>query len=210
MRTAEMRHAINKLVQEEKRSKKTATDLRKFAREIGLNVSDSDVQHSVQFLTEYIEHVPEVIEATEAAAQERGMRAEARQFLQAAEEYWFDPHDVFPDHLGLMGYVDDAYVCLSVIQQMSSNLQQRTGRPLISLDLSPANKGARYLIGEPWASQLDVRIQQILGGPSIQTVFETLQRMGATMPTFNVPDPIWGNASIDDIVTARLGAMGIV
>jgi hypothetical protein len=35
-------------------------------------------------------------------------------------------------------------------------------------------------------------------------------RMGAAMPTFNVADPIWGNASIDDVVQARLGAMGVV
>jgi uncharacterized membrane protein YkvA (DUF1232 family) len=210
MRTAEMRRTITKLVQEEERSHKTATELRQLARDHRLNVSDSDVEQMIQFLIQYVEHVPAVIEATEAAAQARGLHSEAAQFLGAAEQYWFDPHDVFPDHLGLMGYVDDAYVCLSVIQQMSSNLQQRTGQPLISLDLAPANKGARFLIGEPWVSQLDIRVQQIMGGPSVQAAFDTLLRMGARIPTFNVPDPIWGNASVDEIVNARLGAMGIV
>jgi hypothetical protein len=41
----------------------------------------------------------------------------------------------------------------------------------------------------------------------IQQVFATLPMLGSSLAT---PDPIWGNASIDDIVTTRLGAMGVV
>jgi hypothetical protein len=92
---------------------------------------------------------------------------------------------------------------------MSANWQQRSGRPLISLDLAPANRHARLLIGEPFASQLDMRVQQVMGGPSVQSMLEMPMRVGVAMPTFNVPDPIWGNASIDEIVNTRLGAMGI-
>ncbi|MBI4499939.1 MAG: hypothetical protein HY700_02140 [Gemmatimonadetes bacterium] len=93
---------------------------------------------------------------------------------------------------------------------MSANLHARAGRPLISLDLSQANAIARHLIGEPFAAQLDMIVGQIMGGPIVHAVFDALYRIGASMPTFNTPDPIWGNASVDEIVNARLGAMGIV
>lgn len=210
MRTQEMRRAIADNVKEEQRTHKAVNGIRTWARQLGMNVSEADIEQSVRFVQEYIEHVPAVLEATEAAARERGLLADADTFLRAAEQYWFEEHDVFPDHQGLLGLADDAYVCLSVIQAMSANLQARTGRPLISLDLSQANAVARHLIGEPFATQLDAIVQQIMGGPMVQAVLDAMYRMGASMPTYNVPDPIWGNASIDEIVNARLGAMGVV
>lgn len=210
MRTQEMRRTIAEKVREEQRTHKGANGIRTWARQNGLNMSEAEIAQSVLFAQQYIEHVPAIIEATEAAASQAGLLSEATAFLNAVEHYWFEPNDVFPDQLGLFGLMDDAYVCLSVIHAMSSNLQARTGRPLISLDLGPANANARNAIGEPFAAQLDAIIMQTMGGPLIQQVMAALNQVATRMPTFNTPDPVWGNASVDEIVNARLGAIGIV
>jgi len=204
-----MRRTIADKVSEEQRTHKAANGIRVWARQNGLNMSEADIAHCVQFAKEYIEHVPAIIETTEQAARQLGLIAEVTGFLQAAEHYWFEPNDVFPDQIGLFGLLDDAYVCLSVIHAMSSNLQARTGRPLISLDLGPANAAARNAIGEPFASQLDTIVMQTMGGPLVQSVINMLNQVATRIPTFNTPDPYWGNASNEEIVNLQLGALGI-
>jgi uncharacterized membrane protein YkvA (DUF1232 family) len=210
MNTKQMRRVIADNVTEEQRTNKGAKGIRAFALQQGLKLSQGDIANAVQFVREYIEHVPQVIEMTESAARNRGLLAEARQFLQPAEHYWSEPHDVLPDHHGLFGLLDDAYVFLSVVQTMSMNYQAQTGQPLLSLDLSLANLNARHLIGEPFATQLDMQVQQIMNGPMVQNLYQLMAQWGARMQNLDVPDPLWGNASINDIVNARLGALGVV
>ncbi|MBI4499940.1 MAG: hypothetical protein HY700_02145 [Gemmatimonadetes bacterium] len=108
MRTQEMRLAIAEKVQDEQRTRKAADGIRTWARANRLNVSEADIAQSVLFAQQYIEHVPAIIEATEAAARRAGLLTEVTGFLQAGEQYWFEPHDVFPDHLGLFGLLDDS------------------------------------------------------------------------------------------------------
>lgn len=48
----------------------------------------------------------------------------------------------------------------------------------------------------------------VLQGPTLQQSIQELMSFAAR-PPINVPDPIYGNASIDDIAKVRLGAMGI-
>jgi len=209
MRTREMRRQIANAAAEEQRTHKAADLLREGARLNGRTPSAGEIGQAIQFMREYIEHVPALLEATESAARDRGMQRDAQPFLQAVEDYWFEPHDVIPDPHGLFGLIDDAYLCLNVVYQMSANVQARSGYPLISLDLSQANAAARQFIGDPVGPKLDTLVTEIMGGPMVQDVLNAWYQLGARMQTFNTPDPIWGNASIDDIVNTRLGAMGI-
>jgi hypothetical protein len=69
----------------------------------------------------------------------------------------------------------------------------------------------RGLIGEPQASTLDNAITMTLSQSLIRQTMEAIFTSGCfiNMNTY-APDPIWGNASIDDIVNTRLGAMGVI
>jgi hypothetical protein len=69
------------------------------------------------------------------------------------------------------------------------------------------NQRVRNLIGEPSATLVDTQIAIALAVPAVMAVLEGLESFGGTLVD---RDPIWGNASIDDIVDARLGALGIV
>jgi uncharacterized membrane protein YkvA (DUF1232 family) len=207
MRTQIIRSKISDTVANEKRTGKLAALIREFARAQGKNLKTAEINDAVAFIQEYVEHVPALLEATALAAQQAGIDGQVMPVLEVVEEYFLNPHDLIPDHLGLGGLMDDAYFALSLIQSISDSYQQMTGSPLIPIDLRPANSSIRVIIGEPLASQLDMGIAAALQVTTIQQGLEQLMAFGGTMP---VEDPIWGRASIDDIVNTRLGAMGVV
>jgi uncharacterized membrane protein YkvA (DUF1232 family) len=200
-----MRRTIAAAIAQEQQSHQLARLLEDFARRQG-NRGDFNVAWTVNFVQQYIEHVPALLEATEAAARQAGLLQQVTPLLEVAEHYWFTSEDLIPDRLGLVGLSDDAYVTLSLVQAISALYAQQVGRPLLTLDLTQANRIVRWLIGEPGASQLDVIVAQALQGPLVQQVMAMLPSLGYTLQT---PDPIWGNASIDEIVSTRLGAMGV-
>lgn len=210
MQTQRIRQMITAAVADDNRTGATARLLREFATAMAIQVPEADVTGTATFLREYIEHVPMLIEVAGEAARQVGVEAEFEALLVGAARYWHEPNDAIPDRAGLFGLLDDAYVFLTLIHAMSLNCQQRMGRQLVQMDLTPANTAVRRLIGEPIASQLDGIVAGILQGPSIQAALNQLLALAPRFNTFNTPDPIWGNASIDEIVTARMGALGIV
>jgi uncharacterized membrane protein YkvA (DUF1232 family) len=148
------------------------------------------------------------MEEFEKAAREAGIRNEVLPILQAAEQYFLQPLDAIPDNMGLIGLMDDAYLAHCLFQSVSDQHQQDTGQALLGADMTAANRVIRVLIGEPLATALDVSVTSVLQGPTLQQSVQQLMSFAARAP-INVPDPIYGNASIDDIVKVRLGAMGI-
>ena len=208
MRTAEIRKQIKAALDDERRTNRLRGILVQMANARGLKPSAQDLEGALAFIREYIEHVPASMEAIAAAAPKIGDQAQLQHLLSAAEQYWFATLDFIPDHIGLTGLLDDAYYVLSLMHGISEGYRQRTGSSLLSPDFATANAAMRVLIGEPHASLLDTSIATAQQGPALQNLINQIVRgMGQPM---NVPDPIWGNASIDEIVNARMGAMGIV
>jgi uncharacterized membrane protein YkvA (DUF1232 family) len=168
------------------------------------------VEGAVTFVRQYVEHAPALLEALEASASKAGVMQQVTPILEAAENYFLQPMDFIPDQLGLAGLTDDAYVAHVLVQKMADQYQQQTGHRLLppKMDLSQANAMMRTLIGEPLATQLDMVVMQTFMAPRLQGVIS--QPWPRHAPLSMGPDPIWGNASIDEIVNARLGAMGVV
>jgi hypothetical protein len=80
------------------------------------------------------------------------------QMLQELESYWFETNDLVPDHLGLLGLIDDAYATLFLLQGPSDYCQATFGRPLLVQNMTSANQAIRGLIGEPVVSILDQHV----------------------------------------------------
>jgi uncharacterized membrane protein YkvA (DUF1232 family) len=207
MNTGAMRSKIRDAVSHEKSTGTVAKLLRQFAMALGNRPKPAEVKQAVKFIQEYVEHVPAILEAISGAAQQAGLAREVAPILEVAEQYFLNPYDVIPDHLGLLGLMDDAYFALSLIQSISDNYMQRTGQALIPANLTSANRAIRILIGEPQASQLDLGIGATLQAGAIQ---QWLGRAQLPLVAPPVRDPIWGGATIDEVVDARLGAMGVV
>jgi uncharacterized membrane protein YkvA (DUF1232 family) len=207
MNTAKIRKMIEAGAKDEAKTGRFADLVRK----VSPQATEEQVRNTVTFVREYAQHVPLYMEQATAAAAQAGLAGEMQQMTAALQSYWDDPNDLIPDRLGLVGLMDDAYASMFLLQAVSDYCRTTFGRPLLEQDLKPANQLMRNLIGEPVAPNLEARVGITIGQAMMQRM---LQQLAAGAFSFgfgrNVPDPIWGNASIDDIVKARMGAMGIV
>ena len=180
-----------------------------FAGLRSIAINKEAVNDCYGFILKYINHVPDLLDHINSAAKEKGVSNEILPILNNAEKYFFDPIDIIPDHWGLLGLMDDAYLTHCLIQILSDRYKAVTGNSLVPVDLEEANKMIRALIGEPQASMLDGAIQKALGESSVS---ESLQDLLKLVPGINVsgPDPIWGNAPPGEIAKTQLSAWGVV
>jgi uncharacterized membrane protein YkvA (DUF1232 family) len=208
MRAAEIREQINAAIEHERTTNRLREILAQLATAQGRRASASELDSATGFIREYIEQVPATMEALAKAEQKLGGSVQLHRVLSAAEQYWFTAFDIIPDQLGLTGLLDDAYYVLTLMHGISEAYRERTGISLLSPNLGPANIWMRSVIGEPGASILDAAIHEVREGPAIRSLRAEL--FGMIGRPVSVPDPIWGNASVQEIASARLGALGIV
>ena len=207
---------IASAVDDENRNKRLAQTFINIAKANGKQPRSEDIDGVVTYIRDYIEYVPALLEATVAAAQKAGIAGQVLPILQAAEQYFLNPNDLIPDHLGLLGLMDDAYLTLSLIQAISRSYQQQSGTPLVSVDLSAANNSMRALIGEPLATQLDQGVIRTLQMQQIQQAIRQLTGFGATLPlsslmhASNLMQSQLNSHQMDNWVNTQLGSLGIL
>ena len=208
MQTQTIRKMIRKAVAHEFRTGNLEGLVRQYAQSQGHQPSREDIGGVVAFIQQYIEHTPALLDNMAAVAERNGTAGEMMPMLEAAEQYFLSPLDGIPDHLGLWGLTDDAYLAHSLIQALSVTYSQRTGNPLLPVDLAGPNQLIRLLIGEPLASTLDAAGAGVVSATAIQQSTDYICEF--PHPVDLGPDPIWGYASVDEIVDTQLGAMGVV
>ena len=208
MRTKKITKMIQDAIADENRTGRLAETLKDFAQQRGVTPSNKDIETTVTFVREYVEHVPMYMQQASSAGQQMGLGAETTHMLQELEQYWFNANDLIPDHLGLVGITDDAYASLFLLQALSDYAEANFGRPLLKQNLTTANQGMRGLIGDPVVSILEQQVGVTLANNMMHRILGQLATGGFAFPSG--PDPIWGNASIDEIVDTRLGAMGVI
>jgi uncharacterized membrane protein YkvA (DUF1232 family)/nucleoside 2-deoxyribosyltransferase len=142
----------------------------------------------VNDLRNYVRQVPDLLEAIAAAARQAGIFSAVSPMLDTAEQYFLSPVDVIPDHLGLIGLIDDAYLAHSLMQAVSDHHRQITGAPLLSTDLSVANAQVRDLIGEPHASQLDGIVASAL---QVAPLRDAMRNLVSRPATLSISDEPW-------------------
>jgi uncharacterized membrane protein YkvA (DUF1232 family) len=207
MRIAPMFEQIEAAIAQEQKGHQLRAILAQVARNNGRQPTDKELDEAVTFVIDYVKHVPLILLAMIGAAEKLGAQSQIVPLLEASEEYWLTGVDLIPDHLGLVGLMDDAYYVLCIIQAIAERHRQANGQPLMNLQLTPFNQIMRGLIGEPHATILDTAVATVLAAPALNAILNRLQFMGGSLVD---RDPIWGNASVDEIVNARLGAMGVV
>src|SRR5262245_34965045 len=208
MRAREIRKLIHEATEDEEATGRFADLLRRTAVENGASVSGEQIKDVVQFVRDYIEHVPVYLEHGYAAAKRLGLAPEMSQMLGEIEMYWFTPDDLIPDHLGLIGVMDDAYASLCLLHALSECCKSVAGQSLLEHDIAAANRGIRNLIGEPVASHIEQKVRVTIDSAHVQ---RALQRIATDKPvSFGTDsDPIWGNTSLEELVDMRLGALGL-
>jgi uncharacterized membrane protein YkvA (DUF1232 family) len=208
MRRNQIKSKIQRSIKDEERSSRLASTIRAVARNNSANPTKAEVQDVVDFVKQYVQHVPYYLEQGLAAARQIGLADEMNRMASELEAYWFQEEDLIPDRLGLLGIMDDAYASLLLLQSLSDYCKATIGRPLLAHDLTSANRFIRQLIGEPTASILDQRVGITLGQAMMNQLVSRFAMSGLTVG--GGPDPTWGGVTLDEYVDIQMGSLGIV
>jgi uncharacterized membrane protein YkvA (DUF1232 family) len=208
MNTKAIRKQIKKAAKIEEETGNLYSELRNYFSQRGIT-NKKELSATFEFLNSYIKHVPELLDLIYQRANEHGILNYIQPIIEYAEQYFFIAEDLIPDHYGLLGLLDDAYLAHCLMQGLSDKYQRQTGQTLLPNDMTNANRVVRVLLGDINGNILDASVMNLINGPSIE---QTLNALLSNYNMFNVsgPDPIWGNASISEIAETRLGAMGVI
>jgi len=121
-----------------------------------------------QFVTNYIEHVPDFLEALTELTRAAGVYDYARSFLEIAEDYFFAPPELIDGHDGLLALVDEAYLAHRLVEEINDRVMMASGVPLAPMDMTLSNIIVHDLLGDEFANQLDLAVHY-----SIESLFES-------------------------------------
>jgi uncharacterized membrane protein YkvA (DUF1232 family) len=179
MSTDQIRSQVEAAWQDEARTQAFAGLVRQQLVEAGAGEVPQDSTTVAEILHAWrlqLENVPDLIDALRAAADAAGISAAIEPVLMTAQGYFLDRNDVLPDSHGVLGLLDDMYLALSLIQQVSQRHHGATGRSLIELDLGESIASVRPLFRGARLAALDERIQRSLTSPQL---VESLARLSA-------------------------------
>lgn len=205
MRTNEIRKMISEAINHETRTNYLASLVSRDLLKHGSNPTTEIVNGCITFVKNYLIIVPDLLDKIEIAASTTPIKNNVLNALAIIENYYFLPNDLMPDNLGMYGLMDDSYLALTTIQRISTDYQSKNGKPLIDIDLSDPNKIIRVLLGEPFATILEMMINAMLNMPAISNLFN---------PSFTWPNMNTINISEDyrikEQVQRQMGMLGIV
>jgi hypothetical protein len=205
--TAQIRSMIDRAVADEERTGRLASTIRTAARNRGANLTPQQIQQTVGFVKAYAQHVPHYLEQGIASARQVGLGGQMNQMVSELQAYWLLESDLVPDHLGLLGIMDDAYASLHLLQSLSDYCKAATGRPLLGQDLTGANQQIRQLIGEPTASILDQRVGLTIGQALMNQLAVQFANSGLLFG--GGPAPSYDGYTLDQYVDIQLGSRGV-
>lgn len=170
----------------------------------GVSVTELHVKKIIDFVTDYIEHAPALMMIIEESAAMSGALPDVQPILDVTEDYFLAPDDIIPDHYGLVGLLDDAYLTHMLMEAISDRYKLQTGKSLLPIDAHETNTFIRRLIGEPFVSILDEHVATTLDVLSEKQNINQILVALAQMNLSSVPEPVWGNAPVAEIIGARI------
>lgn len=111
------------------------------------------------FATQYIEQIPDFVEAITDITQKANVYTYAQNFLDIATDFFINPPDIVDHQRGLGELLDEAYLAHRFIEEINDRFIGYCGAPLSPMDMTIANIVIHDLIGEPYANQLDTAVQ---------------------------------------------------
>ena len=104
------------------------------------------------------------MQIVEDAAHEYDAEDCIQPLLDAIEEFFLKEDDIIPDHFGLAGLLDDAYLAHTLLEAISDKYKAHSGHALLPKEAHETNTFIRRLIGEPFVSMLDKHVANTLDG----------------------------------------------
>ena len=178
------------------------------AKQNDFSISGPEVRKVVEFVTEYIEYAPALMTNIEEAAAQNDVLADVQPILDASEEYFLSPDDIIPDHYGLVGLLDDAYLTHSLMEAISDRYRSESGKSLLPIEAHELNTFIRRLIGAPFVSILDERVSMTFNDLTVEKNIGRMLGALAQMDLSSVRGPEWGDSGVPQITASRIPGTG--
>ena len=211
MRTSEIRKIIDKAVKDEKSTNSLAKLVIKVAKQNRKSITLQEAQGVSNFVIEYVNLVPALIEEGLNSSGKFGIQNEMNQMISELEYYWLLEEDLIPDNLGLIGITDDAYASMYLLQTLSDYCKSMYSRPLLQTDFTNSNNFIRNILGNSIATTLEQNVQVTIGNNMTNQIFnQVYQNIFSSGFTFgNAAQAYIDQREIEDQVNVQLGAMGL-
>lgn len=121
---------------------------------------DNACESVIQFIVEYIDHVPDFIEALYSASEEVGIQQFVFPFLTIAEENFLAITSLNEPLTGLDVLLNKAYFAHRLIEEVNDQYLQKTGSTLIPMSMTWSNLIIHSILGEPFANELDKIVEE--------------------------------------------------
>lgn len=121
---------------------------------------DNACQSVIQFVVEYIDHVPDFMEALYTASQEVDIQEFIYPVLDIAEENFLAIISLNEPLTGLDVLLDKAYFAHRMIEEVNDQYLEKTGSTLIPMNMTWSNLIIHSILGEPFANELDKVVEE--------------------------------------------------
>jgi hypothetical protein len=210
MNTNDIRNTINTKLEEE-RSTNAYYNL------IRSRLDEDQTQDVFSFTVEYLHNSANLMDQVYLAVSTANCQAMFQPIFDASFSYWNEEYDYVPDHLGIAGICDDAYLSMSLMQLVANSNVPSTNQvliPGINNDLEDQNNLMAYLLGPAIATQLNAAATQTYQSIFIQDALSNIFNAAGIGALFGGGSmAMMHNAleqnRIDEQVNVQLGAMGI-
>lgn len=137
-----------------------------------LKVEHGDIEHQLSgFLTDYVRILPILLVEVDHACQASNDAHISQQLLIILDQFFAAIEPSRFDY-GMVGVLDKVYFGHRLVEELHDQLLMRSGQPTISWDTTLANLLVHTLIGDSYATRLDMTAQEIVGvlpTPDIET-----------------------------------------
>jgi uncharacterized membrane protein YkvA (DUF1232 family) len=174
----------------------------------GNSPDEASVNAGCTFICDYIQQVPYMIKIGWTSAINVGLDTEIKGILDAVTSYWYQDNDIIPDHLGVIGLLDDAYCSLTSLQSVSDHYRLQTGKYLFPMDLTSANKMIREFLGDPYGPELDQFVANTLHDAGIMDAVQAMASKEKQLD-FSKQGTIWNHGTVESMDTAALRHLGL-
>lgn len=169
---------------------------------------EDELQRGTQFVVAYLEQVPYMLKVASTAAANVGLVEEVDLIARMVRSYWEQDEDVIPDHLGIIGLLDDAYCSLTTLQAVSDHYQLQTGKHLFPEDLTAANRAMRKIIGDPYVADLDRFVNNAIKDAGVMQAVKALASQDKQR-SVDANANIWNHGPAGQMSVDELKGLGI-
>ncbi len=167
-----------------------------------------ELASGARFVLGYIEQVPYMLKVAITAAANVGLEEQMARILDTVTLYWAQDEDIIPDHLGIIGLLDDAYCSLTTLQVFSDHYRLQTGKHMFPDDLSAANRMMRQVIGEPYTGELDRFVSRAISDAEVMDAVKAMASVDKQRHLAARAN-IWNHGPAGEMSVDRLRGLGL-